>query len=155
MPEEDGLAAAIQKDLIRPTAGVELYTAAAIAIFSHRANNFSVCGCSCAGQSSSEEEHVCAYHIEAARSRDNMCVRAADLIDNYQIRRVCVWMCDPGAVMKVSLPGDIGHHRRRKRIGRSWSMLPSGAAPTSPPESVLRHMRHQERASSRDTLWAD
>ena len=38
-----------------------------------------------------------------------MCVRPADLIANYQIRRGCVWMCDPGAgdYQKVSLPGDI------------------------------------------------
>ncbi len=38
-----------------------------------------------------------------------MCIRPADLIDNYDIRRVCVTMCNPGAgdYHENSLPGDI------------------------------------------------
>jgi hypothetical protein len=36
-------------------------------------------------------------------------LQPADLIDNYDIRRVCVGMCDPGAgdYHEDSLPGDI------------------------------------------------
>ncbi len=51
-----------------------------------------------AGPPSSEGEHTLAYEIQAARvPRDNMCVRPADLIASYQIRKGCVLMCDPGA----------------------------------------------------------
>ncbi len=41
--------------------------------------------------------------------QDTMCVRSADLIDNNQIRRVWVGMCDPGAgdYHEDSLTGDI------------------------------------------------
>ncbi len=74
-----------------------------------------------AASSDSEGEHVGAYDIEAAIiPQDKMCVRPADLnhlIANYQIRRVCGPMCDPGA-------GDYHddfptgrHYRRREGIG--------------------------------------
>ena len=50
------------------------------------------------------------YDSQAARvPQDTMCVRPEDLIDNYDIRRGCVRMCDPGAgdYHEDSLPGDI------------------------------------------------
>ncbi len=56
------------------------------------------------------EEHGGAYDIHFARvPQEIMCVRPADLIDNYQIQRGCVWMCDPGAgdYHDGSLPRDI------------------------------------------------
>ncbi len=37
------------------------------------------------------------------------------------------------------------YNRRLREIGRSSSIRPRGAAPTSPPEGVLQHMRHEER----------
>ncbi len=37
-------------------------------------------------------------HSSCKSTKDNMCVRPADQITNYQIRRGCGWMmCDPGA----------------------------------------------------------
>jgi hypothetical protein len=48
--------------------------------------------------------------LQTARvPQDTMCVRPADLIDNYDIQRGCVRMCDPGAgdYHEDSLPGDI------------------------------------------------
>ncbi len=55
-----------------------------------------------------------------------------------------VWMCDQVQVttMTLSRPGDIiGAEGGYRPI---LEMRASGAAPTSPPEGVLRQMRHQE-----------
>jgi hypothetical protein len=90
-------------------------------------------------------EQACAYDIQAARVPiDNMCVRPADLIANYQIRRGYEWTCDPGADDCHDGFPTWRHHRRQRGISRSSRMQPRGAAPTSPPEGVLRHMRHQQ-----------
>jgi hypothetical protein len=58
-------------------------------------------------------------HSSAIIPRDKMCVRPADLIADYQIRRGCGRMCNPGA-------GDFHdgfptgrHYRRQRVIGRS------------------------------------
>jgi hypothetical protein len=50
------------------------------------------------------------YDFQAARvPQDIMCVRPADLIDNYDIRRGVVWIRDPGAgdFLEDSLLDDI------------------------------------------------
>ncbi len=64
-----------------------------------------------AGPSSSEGEHVRAYDSQAAKvpPRDNMCVRPADLIANYQIQGGgggCAILVQ-ATTMAVSQPGDI------------------------------------------------
>jgi hypothetical protein len=98
-----------------------------------------------AGPSSSEGEHVRDYDIQAAIVPRTTCVsdqqtRSTTTRSEWGV----VWICDTGA-------GDYHdgfptgrHYRRRRGIGRSSSIRPRGAATTSPPEGVLRHMRHQE-----------
>jgi hypothetical protein len=97
----------------------------------------------CTEPPSPRGEHGGVYGFQAARLlQDTMCARPADLIDNYDIRRVCVRMCDPGAGghHEDSLSGDIGAEGDRPIL----ECTTSEAAPTSPPEMVLRRTRHQE-----------
>ena len=61
--------------------------------------------------------------------------------DDYDIRRGCVGMCDPGA----GETHEGRHHRRRRGIGPSSSMRPSGSATISPSKGMFRRTRHQER----------
>jgi hypothetical protein len=119
MPQGERLAAASQNDSIRPTA------------------------CSCAQDRRAPKGSTRApttfklqeYHEKTCvsdqqtrspttRSEEGVCNRAGDYHDGVPTGR---------------------HHGRRRGIGQSSSIRPRGAAPTSPPEGVLRHMRHQER----------
>ena len=64
----------------------------------------------CAEQPSSEGGHRGVCDDQAARRTTRPHgLQPADLIDNYDIRRGCVRMCDPGAgdYHEDSLPGDI------------------------------------------------
>ncbi len=64
----------------------------------------------CWGPPSSEGGHWRVYGYQAASLlQDTVCVRPADLINNYDIRRGCLGMCYPGTVdyHEDSLSGNI------------------------------------------------
>jgi hypothetical protein len=87
----------------------------------------------CAGPLSCGGEHGGAYDFQAARvPKDTMCVRSEDLINNYQIRRGCGWMCDTGAS---------GYHEdclpHRRGIGRSSSIRPVQLARLARPKGCF------------------
>ncbi len=90
MPEGDGLAAASQNDSMRPTVGVELYTAAAVVKFSIEPTIFQ--SVDAAARRTGELRRgarASLRHSSCNSTKDKMCVRPADQIDNYQIRRGC------------------------------------------------------------------
>ncbi len=72
---------------------------------------FPVCGCSCAQNSQAPKwGYRGVYDFQDARvPQDTMCARPANLMDNYNIQRVCVGMCNSGAgdYHEDSLQGDI------------------------------------------------
>ncbi len=86
MPEVDGLAAASLNDSIIPTAGVELYTAAAVVNVSIEPTFFpSVNAAARRTIEFRRGARASLRHSSCNRTKDNMRVRPADQIDNYQI----------------------------------------------------------------------
>ncbi len=139
------MAAASLNDSTIPTEGVKLYTAAAVVNVFHRANIFSRPWMQLrAGPSSSEGEHVRAYDIQAAIVPRTTCESDQQPgSTNTRTEGDVVRMCDQvqETTMTVSRLGDIIGAEGDRPI---LEMRPRGAAPTSPPEGVLRHMLHQE-----------
>ena len=90
MPEGDRLAAASQNDSIRPTAGVELYTAAAMVICFIEPTIFPSMDAVTRLTDELRRGARASLRLSSCNStKDNMCVRPADHIrvDNYQIQR--------------------------------------------------------------------